>query len=282
MTRILRYALIPALVAGFSLSSMACKTTCKDGVCTSTSTQEFIGTPVKQEVDWNAGQKVLIDVRGGNVRVGSTAAVAITVNPGTSSKIQITFTPINNDTAENKDKAVREMGSPANGGSITFNAGPAVDGSGAVAISNVNSGTHSSGLSARIDVLVPPNFDGELEAIADFGDVSVAGVNKRVVASTGLGDVFVELNAALPPGLAGGQLFSKFGDVKLRVPSASNINIQATADGADETVITPATLPTGWTEARAAVNSVTLQANGGSATVWTADSKNGSVYLEPF
>lgn len=285
MIRILRNALLPLLVAGVSLSTTACKTTCdENGVCTAVSTVAYTGTAVQQEVNWSPGQAINIDVEGGNVRVGKTATTAITVNKGTGDKVIVKFTPINNDTEENRDAATKQMSSPENGGNLALTA--TNDGN-AVGILVDVQGKASSGLSARVDVTLPAGFDGALSAHTEYGDISVADVNRGVdIANTkGIGDIYVELNGTAPLGANGeqstvsGKISAHSGDIKLVVPSTGNITIGATADGASGEVIYPETLPTNWTATVGDINAVTLQGNAGSP-MWHVDTDSGKVYLE--
>jgi hypothetical protein len=281
MTRILRYAFAPLVAIALLAPATGCKTNCTGNTCTSETTVEFVGTPVEQDIDWAPGQPLNIDVKGASVRTGTQASTSITVGSNASvpaGKIHVRFTPINNETQENKAKASTEMNSPTNGGNLVLSAGSA---NGAVSISVGTTGTHSNGLSATVDITVPAGFDGAVVAKTATGDVSIQAVQSSVTTSTGLGNVAVTL-AGVPAAGTSGNIVSDQGDITFSVPKAANLGVVATTDSLNSVVYTENVA--GWQE----VSGSTAQAarlcggtacSGVSTGDWTINAKFGSVQI---
>lgn len=290
MTRILRYAFVSLLAVGTTASLTGCKADCDtEGGTTKcegeTTTQYVSSTPVFREVAWAAGQSVKISVQGANVRVGDIASTSITVNPGgapadckeAATKVCVKFTAIHNDTKENRDRAVQQMklveeggmlavSAAAQGNDILISAGPSGSGAG-------------SGLSALVDVFLPPAFDGQIVANTGTGAVSVIGAKNSVSAKTGLGAIAIDVAGTATPGnyivsaktelgdiaitmpagapaagvvwgtgASGDEysLRSDQGDIQLTVPVAANMDIQALAEGPGANISLSFEAPAGW------------------------------------
>jgi hypothetical protein len=281
MTPILRYAFAPLAALALLAPATGCKTNCTGNTCTAESTVEYIGTPVDTDVPWTAGQPLKISIQGASVREGSQASTSITVGVNASlpaNTIRVHFVPINNETQENKAKASTEMNSPANGGSLNLNAGSDASG---VNVSVTTQGTHSNGLSATVDILVPPGFDGALTATTATGDVSIQGVQSSVTTSTGLGAIAVTL-AAVPAAGTSGNFSSDNGDITFTVPAASNLSIQATTDSLNSVQYDNVS---GWQEvAGSSPQAATICGNtacaGTSTGNWVINAKFGSILVK--
>ncbi len=222
-----------------------------------------------------------MSVKGAEVRIGNPANTSITVGSNAQvpqGEIRVRFTPINSETKENQNKAATEMNSPANGGNLVLDAGST---GGAVTISVAQQGTHSNGLSALIDVLVPPGFDGAVTTQTETGDVSIQGVKNSVTLSTDLGNVAVTM-AGIPVAGSNGDILTKNGDITFSVPSASNLSIQALVDASNFISYDNAA---GWQEiAGSTAQSATLcggtACSGTSTGNWKIESKFGSITVK--
>lgn len=265
MTRILRSALMTAVTLGL-VSTAACKTVCKEGEsgtnCVAQTTTQYTGTPKTQTIQIdNASVPLAINVEGGNVRVGN-ASTSITINPkAAANTIQVTFTPFNSDTEENKQKAIDQMN---NNLVLTATGGPSA------AISVKRTGTFNSSLSAMVDILIPPDFAGSISAITSSGDVSINGAKAGVTTSSGLGNIAVIFNGPTKTSDTG-SVTTKQGDITFDLDAKSDLSMTVVS-GSDGAIYVPNPLPAGWAEgAGSTPQAASYTGNMGSAAAWKLD-----------
>ncbi len=259
MHHALRSALLPALALGLASVLGGCKTHCDknaDGTetCTAETTVQYQGATLPvQQFDWASGQALRIGVNGGNVTFGELAGTAITVNVhGTVTApagctdpnlICVQFTPINNDTKSNKANAEREMLLVENGGNLVATASRNAAGDVVIDVHTdaTNGGKVSSSLSARVDVMIPAAFDGDLVAISANRKISVIGPRRGLDVRTENGDVYVEIPSDVVPAAPDDKfrrVYTGLGDITFRASSSANISVQAITNGTSSDVVT--------------------------------------------
>jgi hypothetical protein len=216
-------------------------------------TKPYVGTPVIKQAAVTDGQRLTISVTGANVRVGNTAAVSINVNPdgarpgecADAAQLCIRFIPINYDTADRIDEATRQMKQVEDGGNLITRVGTDANGVLVEVLQDSKNGEYNTALSAVVEVWAPTAFGGDIVANSATGDISVRGARRAATATTGLGNITLDL-ASITPGASGGDISTGNGDVFFTLPGAANLNISGDARNAGGMVsITP---KTGWQE----------------------------------
>lgn len=247
-------ALVGALTAG-------CKTVCKEGEsggteCVTQSVTQYVGTTKEESRTYKAGTPISIKVEGGNVRLGSTAAQAIVVKRGApAGTVSVRFTPLNADTADNKDKAIQQMNENL---SLVANA----DDSG-VSITVGRTGTVNSSLTARVDLFVPDDFAGALSAVSPSGEIYIENVRHSVTATTSskVTVLFAGPVAASDSGTLSGN------DVYVDFDQTSSLGMQVQS-GDLHPIVYPNPLPSTWVKSEAAPTSMSFTANAGGSVAW--------------
>ncbi|MCC6648977.1 MAG: hypothetical protein IT374_25850 [Polyangiaceae bacterium] len=246
--------LVGAITAG-------CKTVCKDNEsggteCVTETVTQYVGSTVEQSYAYTAGTPINIKVEGGNVRLGSTAAQSIVVKRGApAGTVTVRFTPLNAETAENKDKAIRQMNE-------NLSLGVNADASG-VAISVTRTGTVSSALTARVDLFVPDDFAGALSAVSPSGDIYIENVQRGVTATTS-GEVTVLFAGPVAASDSG---LMKGNKVYVDFDQRSSLGLQVQS-GDLQPIAYPNPLPATWVKSEASPSSMSFTANAGGSTPW--------------
>lgn len=249
MTRTLRSAFVSLFAVGVAASLAGCKADCdtEDGTttCIGESTVQYTGTPISQQVPWTSGQRLTVALAGGSVRTGSTASRSIGIFPNSTggkpaecsdpAQVCVRFIPINNDTKDRRDEATRQMKQVADGGNLQTTAGTDPNGVLVTATQNAQNGKFNNSLSAIVDVWIPDNFDGDIVAKADSGDIEVTGARKGATVQTGLGDIAFTLAEARAT-TTDNTISTDNGDIIFSLPSAANINIQGQVSGPGDVV----------------------------------------------
>lgn len=247
---------------------------------------QFIGSPTFAKVDWTSGQKLQINVAGGKIRIGPTAAVAITVNTANppaecGSGLCVRFLPIVAMSPQNQEGANQQMKTTAEGGHLDLKAAQE-GGIATVAVSvSGSASSYDESLSAVVDVWLPQGFDGDIAATAESGEISLSGVRRGATAKTGLGNVNVKLEA-ISPGASSGEIQTQLGDVLFSAPKSANISIQGQSDATGEVLISPGI--SGWqmvegSTAQAATFCGNTACQGQSEGNWSLKSEFGSVQI---
>jgi hypothetical protein len=192
--------------------------------------QQFIGTPTIQQVPWAPGQKLKIDVKGGNIRFGEVASKAIVVNEGAApagcgAGLCVQFTPIVLMSSQEKEAANQQMKAASEGGNLVLEASQ--QGQEAVVSVSLSStpSAPAASLSAVVNVWLPAEFDGDIAATAESGAIVLRGVRRGATARTGLGTIDVKLEQ-IAAGASSGELRAETGDVLLSVPASASISVQ--------------------------------------------------------
>jgi hypothetical protein len=183
-----------ALVVGGSGCKNTCSSTDKGSECTSKSVTNFVGTPVPQELDYQAGQSISVETIYGNVTVQTGAPAG---------KIEVTFQPFDYEGYDEKDLATRNMNE---GLDLHSDKGSTI-----AIVAARNGNVNTNGLGAGITVTIPPEFDGMI-TVHNAGsgplagtykefDVNVAGTAQAnavsVTNDADLGDTYVQGTASV-------------------------------------------------------------------------------------
>lgn len=238
-----------------------CKTVCKDGEsggteCVMQSVTQYVGTTREESRPYTAGTPISIKVEGGNVRLGSTAAQSIVVKRGApAGTVAVRFTPLNADSADSKDKAIRQMNENL---VLTANA----DASG-VSITVGRTGTVNSSLTARVDLFVPDDFSGALSAVSPSGEIYIENARRSVTATS---DDKVTVLFAGPVSASDSGLISG-NNVFVDFDQTSSLGMQVQS-GDLHPIAYPNPLPATWTKAEAAPTSMSFTANAGGSVPW--------------
>ncbi len=202
-------------LSGCAIESCKDGETKENGNCVQLKSLEtYTGTPVTQTVAYAAGKSIFIDGVNGTIHVVA----------GSAGVVGVTFTPSTTRGHDEDAQAIAEMQN-----NLAMSA--AADANGDVRINTSRSGG-SSGLGAKIDVAIPPEFAGQLSITQGNGNVTVdtaASATQLMVDDNGAGSVTTNCG-----GLFAGQIRvqNEAGDVNVgSVGSATLVEIQNTGTG---------------------------------------------------
>jgi hypothetical protein len=237
----------PAATALLALSALAgCKV---EGELDVEPLVRYEGQPRTEVTNYKAGQSLFIQSRMGDVRVVV----------GDSEQVETTFEPFTMDTEDHEQQATDQL--------RELLVATVTEDGGNIKVEVYREEGASGNLGADVTVRVPVKFNGGFEAVTDLGDVEadfggVAALTITKVTSDGPGDIVLRgaagpLNAVTNLGDVDIQILSWSesldgvvstgnGDVLLSVPTASNGQITAFADGPDAVVNQPSPMPESW------------------------------------
>jgi hypothetical protein len=224
------------LVGPTSCAIQSCKDgeTKQGGNCVQLSTLEtYNGTPSTQTVAYAAGKNMAITSVNG----------AVSVVPGSAGTVTVTFKPADVRASGEAAQATAEMQN-----NLTMSA--SADANGNVIITTSRNGG-STGLGAKIEVAIPPEFAGALKIQQGNGAINVgtvAAASSLEVQNTGAGGVTVTCGSAFAGQV---RVLNQAGDVGVGgVGSATLVEIQNSGTGdctlVGSPTVTTSTVHCGW------------------------------------
>jgi hypothetical protein len=271
----------PAATALLALSALAgCKV---EGELDVEPLVRYEGDARNVPTNYNAGQSLFIQSRLGDVKVVV----------GNTDQVETTFEPFTLDTEDHAQQAADQIRDLL----VTQ-----VTEDGAIIKVEVYREDGASGnLGADVTVRVPVAFNGGFEAFTDLGDVEAdfGGVDALTitkVTSDGPGDIV--LRSAAGPLTAitdlgdidiqilswsesvDGAIRTGNGDVALSLPTASNGQITAFADGPDAVVNEPSPLPETWAMSESGPNAKSFTFGTGEGALVDITTELGDITID--
>ena len=288
-----------ALLSIVALSSMAglagCKVDCHETdaggtECTAKTVPQIIGEARNGSANYTAGQSIRVSIDGANTRRGSMTTAILVKSGGDAGVVSAQFTPfISAETTDEANTKFKSLTTDIRADSANNEIVVVVDANG-----------KDSSMSARVDLVIPAEFEGNIVVSTSDGDIEINGANGFVDVTTGLGDILVggeihgvnaqtdngDVEVDLSNEIAsdeGGSIYTGLGDITLKIPASSSFSLQAVTDG-DGQVSAPNPLPSGWVASEE--NTTTAQsfrANAGGET-WkvTADGVSSVIEIDAY